>query len=477
MNTRASIPSPWRLRNDGRYLLAYTCQTDDVRHRALPPYEAIIAPFLDGTLTTEEIWPIWCNVAGAREDGNGSLRQVFEQQIKSLRDCNIMAEAGPLSPSFGELRRSFIPDFANYKMPGFRLARPLSVMVTLTSYCRTDCIYCYAERKIGKELSFDQWIDIFDELKNNEVYIVEIAGGDIFARKDAIPLLRAMVEREFVFFLSTKCPIDRSTASCLAELGIGRSDVLPHLRRDFQISVDSDNPIIADRLVRRRGYLDRARRSVENCVSAGMAPRVKSVVTSLNPEAPEGIVQFFEPLGVRSFQFVQYGRTHYRHDESLFLSLEQKLRLRDQSERIRARYPHVTFTVQDDETVVREDKVDWERWKNRSVCSAGRLLMVIKPNGDVTLCDQIPQQAEFIVANVKKTGVMGAWQSPRIGQFLNAPRDSFRESSCFECVSFDQCHTLEGKGYCFRDSLFAYGAVSEPPPNCPQQHQAGLRQI
>ena len=277
----ACIPTPWRLRNDGGYVVAYKCQAgqpDGNKHRVLSAYEAIIVPFLDGTQSEDELWSIWRNVVDPGEEPDGSLRAIFEQQIERLRQSGIVAEGGAISPSFSGHRSLFIPNFATYKFPGCKLARPLSVMVALTNYCRTDCVYCYAERKIDKELSADEWIDIFDELKDNEIYIVDILGGDALARKDAVRLLTEMAARDFVFFLSTKCPIDMSTASRLAELGVGRPNVPPHLKRDIQISVDSEDPALADRLVGRRAYLDRAKRSVKNCVAAGMAPRVKGVL-------------------------------------------------------------------------------------------------------------------------------------------------------------------------------------------------------
>lgn len=474
---KGCIGSPWRLRNDKSYLIAYRCQTDDFQYRPLSPYEAIIATFLDGTLSEDELWFIWHSVVQSSGLAESSLRGIFDQQLKCLRGVGIITECLQLSPTLVEERSSLVPDFAAYKVPIHRLARPLAVSVTLTHYCRTDCVYCYAERKPNEELGLEEWTDIFDELAENEIYLVDVLGGDLFARKDALSLLSEMVKRKFVFFISTKCLIDMRAASRLAEMGIGRPDVAPHLQRPLQISVDSSDPHIADKLVGRKGYLDRARHSIENCIAAGMAPRVKGVLTSLNPDAAEGIVSLFEPLGVRDFHFVQYGRTHYRHDDALFLSSDEKLRLRDQAERIRAHYPHLAFNMQDDSGVSAVRYADWQKWTSRARCSAGRAQMVIKSNGDVTLCDQIPQVDEFVVGNVKETGVISVWQSPRIEQFLAAPRDAFEETPCFDCASFDQCHSLEGRGYCFRDSLFAFGSVFEAPPNCPHQTRVGLRQI
>lgn len=471
------VASPWRLRNDNSYVVAYQCHTDGLHYRVLSPYEAAVVPFLDGEFGEEEIWRIWRDIFESSGLEDCVLRRLFDEQLARLRQDGIVTERGCTSPSLGEDRSSLLPDFTTYKIPGHRLKRPLAVTVTLTNYCRTDCIYCFAERKIDSEFGFDDWVRVFDELKGNEIYIVDISGGDLFARKDAIALLTEMVARDFVFFLSTKCPIDRATAASLAELEIGRPSILPHLKRELQFSVDSSDPVIADRLVGRSNYLRRAIQSIENCVAEGLKPRVKCVLTSLNPDAAEGIVKLFEPLGVHDFQFVQYGRTHYRHNDELFLSGEQKLRLHDQVESIRTRHPSIKITMQDDRTMGEARQADWQNWNARAICSGGRTQMVVKPNGDVTLCDQVPQNEDFIIANIRKSGVIGAWDSKGVDRFLAPPRESFNGNPCFDCVNFDQCHSVEGLGYCFRDSLFAYRNMLEPPPGCPRQASIGLRQI
>jgi radical SAM protein with 4Fe4S-binding SPASM domain len=101
--------------------------------------------------------------------------------------------------------------------------------------------------------------------------------------------------------------------------------------------------------------------------------------------------------------------------------------------------------------------------------------MLVKGNGDVTLCDQIPHIPGHVVGNVFKQGLLDVWGSQALTDFLHPPKNRFEKTACYNCPEFDNCHT--GKGYCYRDSLFAYGSLYDAPPNCPAQQKAHPRTI
>ena len=102
--------------------------------------------------------------------------------------------------------------------------------------------------------------------------------------------------------------------------------------------------------------------------------------------------------------------------------------------------------------------------------------MLIKANGDVTLCEQVPHGPPFVVGNVSRQGVLGVWNSAELAAFLHPPQELFRGSVCFDCEAFPSCHD-DRLGYCYRDTLFSYGTIYNAPPDCPRQTAVGLRQI
>jgi radical SAM protein with 4Fe4S-binding SPASM domain len=469
---RPRVSECWRLRNDSRYVVAYRCTTTELKHKVLTPAEATIIPFLDGTLSSAEILELWKDVCGELQDpGNAFLRI-----IGGLQEDGIIVGAGDRSPSLSLPGSRLIPDFARYYRPPGRLDRPLAVILTLTNRCQANCRYCYAERESCDELPVEQWLNVFDDLASNEIFIVDVAGGDLLAHSDALKLLRLMTERQFVFFVSTKCLISPATAEAFAELGIGVADAPPYLSRPLQISVDSMDPGVASSLVGWPNHLQRAVESVRNTIQAGLSPRIKAVLTRYNHDAPERLVEGFAELGVTEFQFVQYGRSHYRHDDSLFLTLEQKHAINGIIARLCATYPHLRITGQQDVSIGEQQNMAPERWRQRAMCSGGRTNMVVKANGDVTLCDQVPHSGQFVVGNVFRDGVMGVWNSPSLYAFNNPPREAFQGTVCFDCREFKDCHD-ERRGYCYREALFAYGTIYDAPPDCPFQLNAGTRRI
>lgn len=465
------VPAAWRLRNDGRYVVAYKSNSNELKHRVLLPGEAVIIPFLDGSLEYGEAFRLWRSFSGTAEIPT----EAFDKLISGLVGNGILEWEGPASSSFLH-RKNLIPDFSNYHRPSGRLDRPLGVFVTLTNRCDVNCRYCYAERRHSDEMDRNQLRTLFDDLATNNIFCVDIYGGDLFARKDIFGILEDMVEREFVFYISTKSHLSPEDARRLAELGIGRRDVPVYAQRPLQFSVDSSDPAMASSLVRRDGFLERIIESVRSAVAAGMAPRIKAVLTSLNSEAAEDLVALFTQFGVDDFQFVQYGLSYYRPDPSLLLSREQKLALSGVRECLHARYPNLRLTVQNELSMGGSRTKTWEDWRQRSVCSGGRLNMVVKPNGDVTVCEQVPHQPPFVVGNVVRQGLLGVWDSKEMYAFLNPSRELFSSAICYTCKEFTNCHDNQ-LGYCYRDALFNYGTMYEAPSDCPRQTNIGLRQV
>jgi radical SAM protein with 4Fe4S-binding SPASM domain len=473
------ICGPWRIRNDGANSVIYRCATDALSFKICTPVEASVVPFLDGAYPYNEIRSAWSDAvsqSATRGVQDMDLPSIFDRTLSALiADAKLVTSDGDPSPSYGQERHKLFPNFHGYRYPAPRLERPIAVNIAITNRCVCDCIYCYAERRCVPEMKFARLVSLFDELSANEVYLVDIVGGDLFTHRDALRIMEEMVKRDFVFFVSTKSWISRQQADHLRELGIGIPDPVSHLRRDIQVSVDSIDQECAQLLTGNKHYVERATQTITNLVAAGLAPKVKCVLTSHNASAPESLIDHFVGLGVKDFQFVQYGRTYYRHDDALFLSKEQKKRIRKKINDMQDKYPFANIEYQDnkDDTLPRRKTA--EQWADRAECSGGRISMLIQPNGDVTLCDQMPHSDQYAVGNVFEDGLLGSWKSKKLEQFIYPDREKFEGTVCYTCRDFDQCHGWQG--YCYRDSLFHYGSAFDAPPDCPRQSKKGLREI
>lgn len=459
---RLKIPTPWYIRNDVHNVVVYKIPTtEEPVYKVLSPLEASIVPFFDGKIDIAEIKKIWFKIHDYYVDKK-ELLQAFHLIVENLLKCGILSKIGNLTDSLKNLQDGMTPDFADYHYPAKRLERPISVNIAFTNLCNANCRYCYAQRYKCKEVDISCWKLIFDELVANQVFHTDIGGGDIFCRSDALDILAEMVIRGFVFSISTKSYISPQIAEKLYQLNIGRSDASM-----VQVSIDSADEEVASNLTRCPEYLKKITQTVKNLINIDVKPRIKCVITGFNVDAPEKLINYFARLGVTEFNFVQYGRSYYSHCDDLFIPLKDKDSLRDKFKTFQEEYRELNITYQDSALIDTSRQMTWEKWKDRSLCAGGRSNMFIQPNGDVTLCEQIPHASAYVIGNVFEKRIIEIWKSNELDNFLYPNRNLFINSVCYNCHDFSICHEI--KGYCYREALFAYGSIYDAPPECPRQ--------
>lgn len=467
------VSENWRIRNDGINSVLYLHSLQTHISRVLSPFEAIFILLFNGSNTWAEIKAATKQILTGTDVESDDKIERLVMTMNELKGLFVLD--GDASISLSRPVESLIPNMAEYAITPYRMQRPLTVAIAYTNRCQCDCIYCYAEREDAEEKTLAEWMPVLDELAANEVTLVDIGGADIFCRKDALDIMAELAARDFSFFVSTKGYVSAERARRLAALNIGNKN-LPHWAlRPLQISMDSVDDGRAAFITRQRKYFEHAEKSVRNVLDAGMSPRLKAVLTPYNFEQPLSIVRHFAPMGVDEFHFVQYSRGLYRHDDSYFLMGEQKRSLLEAEAQIKDEFPDVFVSMQKDMTMGGPRNVTPEVWAKRPICSGGRTKMLIKPNGDVSLCEQIPAVPEYIVGNVFEQGVMGVWNADAIQRFNNPSRDLFNNTVCKECTDFESCHNE--KGWCFRDALACYGTVYDAPPDCPRQWKVPPRAV
>ena len=469
-----ALNNNWWLRNDGNYLVLYKLSANESIAIPLPPPLSVFVALL----------------------GEGiPLKKLFEEinfvfQLNSLQKARAFVNSGVdfltskneiiIKNESPQRIRRFSPSkyylpMNHYQIPlDSRLSRPTHIRLSIGSLCQTDCVYCYAEKLyISKKsrLSYNRWIELIDEAIENEVLNIEVSGADPFADDICPRVTSYILESEIPVFLSTKALISPKILDELIEAGLNHT--INSRSSLIQISVDSVEPDIADKLTGVKDYLIRADENVRLCVNRGVRVRIKTVLTKKNHDAILPIIEKYYSLGIRFFQFVQCGRSYFRNNEDFMLLASQKQQIAAINESIdKNKYPDAEIIIQNEKGTGVES-FSPEEWLNRPRCSGGYSSMTICPDGNVILCEQLPANAEYIVGNVKKNSFLSIWNSERLKKWLQPPLSAFRGTPCFDCEEFIQC--VHNAGWCYRDALFAYGRMHTAPPRCPRQETQARR--
>lgn len=65
----------------------------------------------------------------------------------------------------------------------------LNASIELLSACNCECIHCYHNEHYQNGLSFDQYVSIIDQLKDEGVFDIQLTGGEIFLRYDLVDII------------------------------------------------------------------------------------------------------------------------------------------------------------------------------------------------------------------------------------------------------------------------------------------------
>ena len=496
--TDATIPviSPyWRLKRNGDWSLLCKYEPEQINYLMLSPLVGATLSLMDGKLTFRHLSMV---VQYAHDFDTLQKSKEFVTQVISAANkdndtiVNLEPEIAPYITKADPLEFVAIP------LPGvdqMRPATPISLNLMFSNDCETNCTYCYAHRRkvpLEQHLSGERWIEILHEARALGIDQVSLSGGDPLFRKDALILIGELIKLDMLFLLSTKCHITTKIADRLVEIGMNKP--INQYMREIQLSMDGPDAETADVLAGSPGYYKRSIESIKNLVARGFNLRVKAVVTPLNAHRIYQWIKQLVDMGVNQVSVAAYNRTFHRHDDSLFLSREERISIAEQCERARKDFPWINLRMSglekspaQEEIALREKTTTDElvsepemnvnrkaqKWKERAQCSGGRSSMTITPDGKVVLCDTIPQEGVFVVGDVSHQSVMDVWNSEPLVSFAYPTRDKFIDTACYDCADLDECQSKAG--YCFRDTYFNYGSVYGPPPQCPLAPDDGIR--
>jgi len=332
------------------------------------------------------------------------------------------------------------------------LDAPICLTWELTYACNLQCVHCLSSsgQRDERELSTAEAKKILDDLRDLQVFYINIGGGEPMVRRDFFELLEYSVANGIgVKFSTNGAFIDEEKAQRLAAM-----DYL-----DIQISLDGVDAATND-AVRGEGSYDMAIRAMENLKAANFGQfKISVVVTRHNVSQLDQFKALADHYGaqLRITRLRPAGRGADTWHELHPTNAQQR--------------EIYNWLLKHGENVLTGDSFFHlnalgESLPGLNMCGAGRVVCLIDPIGDVYACPFVIHD-EFKAGNVRDEGGFSrVWKQSDLFLSLREPQSA---GACASCGAFDAC-----QGGCMAAKFFTGLPLDGPDPECVTGHGATL---
>ena len=324
------------------------------------------------------------------------------------------------------------------------LDAPICLTWELTYACNLECVHCLSSsgRRDPRELSTAEAQRVIDELRDLQVFYINIGGGEPMVRRDFFELVEYSVNSGIgVKFSTNGAFIDAENARRLA-----RMDYL-----DIQISLDGVDAATND-AVRGAGSYAMARRAMDHLAAANFGPfKISVVVTRHNVPQLDQFKALADSYGaqLRVTRLRPSGRGADTWDQ-LHPTNDQQREIYD-------------WLMAHGDNVLTGDSFFHlnalgDPLPGLNMCGAGRVVCLIDPIGDVYACPFVIHD-EFLAGNVRDPGGFArVWKQSELFTSLREPQSA---GACASCGAFDAC-----QGGCMAAKFFTGLPLDGPDPEC-----------
>lgn len=342
---------------------------------------------------------------------------------------------------------------------------PHGLVFIVTTICATNCIYCYADKstKCNRFLGIEEIERLLKEARDLGIKEIQMIGGEFFLHPDWEKILLISTELGFTHpLISTKLPLTKEQLTKFKEFNIR-----------IQFSLDSINPdILTNTLCVGKSYSEQIIQTLELADKLNLKYKIATVLTRQtatieNLSALYQVFKKFKNLNIWTIRlaFRSLYTTH---------SFEEIKVTEDQFSQIHMWYERIKsdpnkFTIDFPEAF----KTEYQYANNGSVnfkgarCSANMSHMVILPDGNVTICEQLYWNPRFIIGNILTDSIYQVWNSEKAMALSKwQQKDIQHKSACYSCSIYDTCRDFANK--CFANTIKAYGDRNwdYPDPRC-----------
>ena len=328
------------------------------------------------------------------------------------------------------------------------LDAPICLTWELTYACNLQCVHCLSSSgtRDPRELTTEQAKAVLDELRDLQVFYINIGGGEPMVRRDFFELLEHAEHCNIgVKFSTNGAFITPENARRLAAMNY----------LDIQISLDGADRATNDR-VRGEGSYDIALRAMDNLRDASFGRfKISVVMTRENVSQLDAFKALADSYGaqLRITRLRPAGRGADTWNELHPTAAQQRV--------------IYDWLMHHGEDVLTGDSffhlnAFGDALPGLNLCGAGRVVCLIDPLGDVYACPFVIHD-EFKAGSVLDDGgFTRVWKSSDLFTSLREPESP---GACASCGSYDAC-----QGGCMAAKFFTGLPLDGPDPECVSGH-------
>jgi mycofactocin radical SAM maturase len=328
------------------------------------------------------------------------------------------------------------------------LDAPICLTWEITYACNLQCVHCLSSSgtRDPRELSTAQAKAVLDELRELQVFYINIGGGEPMIRKDFFEILEhAETNNIGVKFSTNGTYITADNARQLASMNY----------LDIQISLDGVDSATND-AVRGKGSYATAIAAMSHLRDANFGQfKISVVVTRHNVDQLDAFKALADSYGaqLRITRLRPSGRGADTWDE-LHPTQQQQRQIYD-------------WLMKHGDNVLTGDSffhlnAFGESLPGLNLCGAGRVVCLIDPIGDVYACPFVIHDQFKAGSLLSDGGFTKVWKESDLFLSLREPES---EGACSACGSYDAC-----QGGCMAAKFFTGIPLNGPDPECVTGH-------
>ena len=445
------------------------------------PLHAIILAFIDGSEYNDIINKImsYINIdetyirhfIDSLLDANESKGFVYNNSFISFPPKTIISSNSKREINY------FDPNIFIFEHLDLRQKRHSSVSkltFMLTNKCKTDCYYCYADKRFPTDckIPLTRFKQLIEEAVKLYVASIDLIGGEIFLYPHWKELLSILVEHNYKPLLSTKIPITESEIEFIGKTGL-----------PLQVSLDSCLCATLKNMLRvKDSYIENMRQTFLLLLKYNVKVAIHTIITQRNStiEDMQSIYDFLKPFSntILYWKADLGGESIYVNDDIKGTIEPKPNSILNLIEYFRTLSSKCTFPLSysglnnsdlpTPTTDTQNDDMKMNNFLSRALCTGNFSQLFILPDGNVTICEELYWHPKFIIGNVLNQSLQDIWQSDKALNLYHLCQDDIsNESACKTCKLFSKCRSL--KQVCYRDVIRKYGYThwDYPDAKCP----------